>query len=124
MLQRSHGRIVELALQFLGFLNFTSSLHEVLMDCVVALRTNGEHSSLSAHIAHISAFKVLADFRDSLKIDVTLLRNVLAVDPDNVEAGSLIWERDLNFAIETTGSEEGRVEHIRSIRCHDALNSA
>jgi len=94
------------------------------MNGVVTLGANRKHAGLSAYIAHISAVEVFADLSDGLEVDFAMLLNRLAVNAQDVKAASFSRERDLNLSVETTRSQQSRVEHVRSVSRHHALNSA
>jgi hypothetical protein len=44
------------------------------------------------------------------------------VDLHDARTGLLVRQRKLNFTIETTGTEEGRVENVRSVRRSNNLD--
>ena len=80
----SDSLVVQLALKLLGLLDFASGLHEVFVNRVVALGSNREHASLSAHITHVGSIEVLTHFGYGLKVDCATLLDIFAVNPDDV----------------------------------------
>ena len=92
------------------------------MDDIVTLRTNGTHTCLCAHIAHISTIKVFAHFGNSLKINLSILLNVLAVNFNDVQSTGLIWQGDFNLPVQSSWSKKSWVKNIGSIGSHDAFN--
>ena len=94
------------------------------MNRIITLGTDSKHASLCADVAHIGTIELITNLSDGLEIDLTMLLDVLAVDAEDVETASLVRERNLDFTIKTSGSEQGRIEDVGPVGRHDALDSA
>jgi len=89
------------------------------MDNIVAFCANSKHAGFCADIPHISPIEIIADLGHGFEINLSILLNVLAMNFDDVEAGGLVGQRDLNFPIKTSRSQQSRVKNVRSVGGHD-----
>ena len=116
--------IVKFSLQLLDLFNLPTSLHEVLLQNVVSISSDSEHASLSADVPHVCAIEVLADLGTGLVVYLTVFRDLLRVDLEDVKSRGFVGKRNLNLPVETTRSQESWVQSIRSIGSHHCLNHA
>ena len=116
--------VVELAFELLALEQFAHGLHEVLVDDIVALGAYGEHARLGAHVAQVGAVEAVGELDNGLEVDVAALGNRRRVDLHDVQAALLVGQRDLDLAIQTTRTQQGRIQRVRSIRGHDHLHFA
>ena len=64
--------VLELRLQFFVFLDLSSRLHKILLDAVVSVLANGEHTGLSADVPQICPVELLADLGEGFEVHITL----------------------------------------------------
>ena len=50
---------------------------------------------------------------------LSVLGDRSGVNLEDFESGGFVGQRNLDFSIQTTGSEEGRVQRVRTIGGHD-----
>jgi len=112
---------VELALELLALLQFARSLHEVVLNGVVAVSPDSKHARLCAHHAHVGAVEVLAKLGNCFKVKVALLADVFGVDFQNVQSTGLVRKRNLDLAIHAARAQKSRIECVGSVRGHHAL---
>ena len=110
--------VIEFGLEFLVLLDLSGGLHKVFMQDVVTLSTDGKHTRLSAYVSQISAVEVLGDLGNGVVVDFAVLGNRFGVNLQDVDSACLVGEGNFNLSIETTWSEKGGVEGVRSIGSH------
>ncbi|GMS82430.1 hypothetical protein PENTCL1PPCAC_4605, partial [Pristionchus entomophagus] len=116
------GLVVELRLQSLRVSHLSDGLHEVLLHHVLSLGTNREETCLGAHVAEIGARESVGQLHNGLEIDLSILGDLARVDLEHLQSALLIGEGDLDLPVQSSGSEEGGVEGVRTIRRHDHLD--
>mmetsp|Transcript_2427 Transcript_2427/g.9507 ORF Transcript_2427/g.9507 Transcript_2427/m.9507 type:complete len:280 (+) Transcript_2427:55-894(+) len=110
--------------QFLRLHELADGFHEIVLNAVIAVVANGEHSRLRAHVAHVGGVEFFGNLGDRLVIDFTLFVQLLRVNFQNLHATLLVRKRDFNLSVETTRAHQRRVQHIGSVRRHDHLDLA
>jgi len=91
---------------------------------VVAVCADGEHTSLSADVSHVSTVEAFGELGDGLVVDFSVLLNITRVNFKNVQSVSLVREGNFDFTIKTSGSQEGGIKHIWPVSGHHTLDSA
>mmetsp|Transcript_31962 Transcript_31962/g.77567 ORF Transcript_31962/g.77567 Transcript_31962/m.77567 type:complete len:375 (+) Transcript_31962:287-1411(+) len=117
-----HLGVLQLALELLILADLAHRFHEVLLDHVVPLRTDGEHPGLGAHVAQVGRVEAIRQLDDRLVVDVSFLGDGRAVNLHDLHTPRLVWQRDLHLPIETARSHQRRIEHVRPIRRTDHLD--
>jgi len=97
-------------------------LEQVLLDDVVALDADGEHAGLRAHVAQVSAVEPVGQLHHGLVVDVAVLGDAAGVNLENLESRRLVWQRDLDLSVESSGPQQRRVERVGSVGCHHHLH--
>jgi hypothetical protein len=64
--------VLELRLQFFVFLDLSSRFHEILLNAVISVLANGEHTGLSADVSQICSVELLADLGEGFEVNITL----------------------------------------------------
>ena len=94
------------------FLQLSGALHEVVLDAIVTIVPDCEHSRLGAHVTQVGTVEALGELDDGLVIDLARLPDGARVDLEDLHSGHLVRERDLNLTVDAAGTEKGRVERV------------
>eukprot|EP00047_Mylnosiga_fluctuans_P002620 m.225234 g.225234 ORF g.225234 m.225234 type:complete len:387 (+) comp11232_c0_seq1:43-1203(+) len=119
-----HLLVLKLRLELLHLDDLAHGLHEILIHDVIALGPDRKHARFRANIAQISAVEAIRQLCDRLVVDLAGLGNGSRVDLEDVQAGLLVRQRDLDLAVQTARPQQRRVQHVRPIRRHDDLDLA
>ena len=119
----SYFLVLQFRLQLLVVLDLPPRLHKVLLDAVVPIFPDREHTCLGTHVSQIRSIKLLADLGESLEVDVALCCNRLGVDLQNLLPGCLVGQRDFHFPVQSTRPQQGRIEDVRPVGGHHHLHS-
>lgn len=121
---QSHLLVLQLRLQLFVILDLPARLHKVLLNTVVPVFANGEHTGLSAHVSQVSAIELLANLSQSLEINVSLCCNGFRMDFQDFLTSCFIRQWNLDLSVESSRSKQCRIQNIRPVCCHNHLNSA
>jgi len=104
-------------------LDIVDSLHEVFVLEDGAASAQRGHAGLDADGLHLGSVELGGAAGQLLEVHIVLIHVHFArVDLHDARTGLLVRQRKLNFTIETTGAEEGRVENVRSVRRSNNLD--
>lgn len=81
--------VVQLAFQSFVVGDLPDSLHEVLLNDVLALGPDGKQSSFGAHVTQIGPVEVVGQFDHCLVVDVTVLGNWTGMDLQDFQSRSM-----------------------------------
>jgi len=79
-----------------------------------------DHTSLNTNSLELSPIELIRASCKLLKINVWGGGHLPGVDLENARTCGLVGERELDFAVETPGTEKGRIEDVDSVcSCYD-----
>jgi hypothetical protein len=105
-----------------AFDDLVDSIEQILLRDGLSAPSDGEHASLGADRADISAGGVGAEAGDKFVADVLVEGHSLGVDLEDLHAAFKVRQAKLNLPIETAGTCECRVEGVRSVGRHEDLD--
>ena len=114
--------VVQLALQLLVVQDLAGGLHEVLLEAVVPIGTDGEQPGLRADVAHVGAVEAVGELDDGLPVDVAALGDGLRMDLEDLQPLRFVWFGNLDLAIQPAGTEEGGIQDVGTVGRHDHLD--
>ena len=104
------------------FDDLVDSVEQILLRDGLSATSDGEHASLGADRADISAGGVGAEAGDKFVADVLVEGHSLGVDLEDLHAAFKVRQAKLNLPIETAGTCKCRVEGVRSVGRHEDLD--
>lgn len=96
---------------------FRNSTQEMLMPQFRCTFPKRNHSRLNTNSLQLRPIEFICAPRQFLEIDICRCCHFSGVNFEDTGTGRFVRKRELDFAIETAGTEEGGVEDIDSIRC-------
>merc|ERR1711988_1922335 len=96
-------------------------LKVLLVDVHTSL-TQGVHTSLGTDSLHLSTRSAMHELSNTLEVDTTGEVHATRVDLEDIETGLLTRVGELDLAVDTAGTEEGRVEDVDSVGGHEDLD--
>jgi hypothetical protein len=85
---------------------------------------DSEHSGFSANGSDFCSGAVRTKPSQQLVADVAFDRHRSSVDPENVDPAFLIGQSELDFSVQTSRTEESRIEGVGPIRGHQDFDVA
>jgi hypothetical protein len=113
--------LTKFALELLALGDLSHRLVEVVLVHRIPVVLDGEETRLSDHVPQISAIEAVAHLHHRLEVDLALLLHTRRVDLQYLQSACLVGQRNLDLPVQATGSEQGGVERIGSVGCHDDL---
>lgn len=99
-------------------------LLEVLVGDLHAALAQSHEASFGADSFDVGAGQVVLGHDQLGEIDVGREGHFRCVDVEDASLGLLIGQRELDLAINSTGTDQGRVESLNAIRRHDDFDIA
>ena len=81
----------------------------------------GNHTGFDTDGLQLRTIKFIRAPRKLFKVDIARYCHLPRVNLENASPGGLVGEGELDLAVETAGTEEGRVEDVDTVRCSDDL---
>jgi hypothetical protein len=112
-------------------LHLDNCLHEVLVPDNITIASQRQHARLNADGLALGAcvspkiisdkkkiltVEIVAATRQLVKINVRMDVHLARVNLHNASACLLVWGGEFDFTIETTGTEQGRIQNVNAIR--------
>ena len=121
---QSHLLVLQLRLQLFVIFDFPARLHKVLLNTVVSVLANGEHTRLSADVSQVCPIELLANLSQGLEIYVSLSCDGFRMDFQDFLTSCFIRQWNLDLSVEPSRSKQCRIQNIRPVCRHNHLNSA
>lgn len=96
-------------------LHLRNRIHVVLVVNFTLAPTEGNHTRLHADGLELRTTELIRTPRQLGPVDAIVDGHLARVDLQNVAAGLLVGQRELNLAVETAGAEEGRVQDVDAV---------
>jgi hypothetical protein len=89
--------------------------------CWSACGISGKNSRFGHDVSQIGTVELVAHLDNTLVVNLTLLLHTLGVDLENLHTANLVGQRDFNLSVQTTGTQQSRIEGVGSVCGHDDL---
>mmetsp|Transcript_28396 Transcript_28396/g.55588 ORF Transcript_28396/g.55588 Transcript_28396/m.55588 type:complete len:240 (+) Transcript_28396:153-872(+) len=114
--------VVHLALQLFVFRDLSRCLHEVFLNHIVSVGSDGEQTGFCANIAQVGTVESITQFAHRFVVDVPALGDRAGVDLENFHSGDFVRQGDLHLSVESARSHECGIQHVGSVGCHDQFD--
>ena len=130
--------VVQLAFPLLRLRHLAHSLVEVVLVDRVSVVFDGEETATRIlaqalkvkvcddlrfcdNISQIGTVEAVAHFNNALEINLAVCLHASRVNLHDLKTANLVGQRDLNLAVQTSSTQQSRVEGVGSICRHDDL---
>lgn len=97
-------------------LTFRNTTQEMFMAQFIRSLPQRNHPSLDANSLKLRPIKLVRAPRKLFEVDVGGGGHLPGVDLEDARTSALVGEREFDFAVQTSRTEEGRVEDVDSVR--------
>mmetsp|Transcript_10769 Transcript_10769/g.66461 ORF Transcript_10769/g.66461 Transcript_10769/m.66461 type:complete len:266 (+) Transcript_10769:826-1623(+) len=99
-----------------------NGVKEVLLGHRLPPGTNGKHTSFRAHTANVCARAVGTETSQELETDVPFAIHGTCVNLENLCPTFEIWQRELDLPVQSSRTQQGRIQCIWPVRGHQYLD--
>lgn len=96
-------------------LDFGNSIDVILMVDLIGALTEGDHTRLDTDGLELGTTELVGAASQFGPVDGVVDGHLARVDLQDVGAGFLVGQRELDLAVETAGTQEGRVEDVDAV---------
>ncbi|KAH3670754.1 hypothetical protein OGAPHI_001270 [Ogataea philodendri] len=94
------------------------------LDDVVSVFSDGKETSFCDNVSNICSIEPIAHLHQSFKVKLALLFDLGSVNLEDLKSSVLVRKRDLDLSVQSSSSQQSRVQGIWSVGSHDDLSLA
>merc|ERR1712098_927944 len=121
---RLDGFVIQFGLETFVFRDLSNGLHKVLIHDVLPFGPDGEKTGLCANVPQIGSVESIGQLDHGFVVDLAVLGDWPRMDLENFQPRLVVWQWDLNFPVQPSWSQQGRVKGVGSVGGHDHFDLA